>query len=83
MKQFELYQIMLSMMYLLGILTEVESGVWSVDVTQENNSILTMITEMNARASDFNDHIQDGKTYPEVFDALSSRSKPPDKRLDS
>jgi hypothetical protein len=73
--------IMLRMTALFEVLTEVDRGLWAVDVTNEKNSIVSVITEINTRASDLAGATRQGKKYPELFAELSAISYPPDGRL--
>jgi hypothetical protein len=75
------YAIMLSMTSVVEVLTEVKRGLWAVDVTNEKISIVSVITEINTRASDLAGATRNGKTYLELFAELSAISHPPDERL--
>jgi hypothetical protein len=76
-----LYAIMLRMTALVEVLTEVERGSWAVDVTKEKISIVSVITEINTRASDLAGATRGSKTYPELFAELSVISHPQYVRL--
>jgi hypothetical protein len=63
-------EIVSTIMFFVSCVHEVESQVWDINITEEKNSFMKLVEEINKHGADFGDRVYYGRTYGEVYHAL-------------
>ncbi len=64
-------EIVLTMVYFSKCVRELETGVWTIDISKEKKSVMSLVTAIDKSPLDFGDREYFGRTYRAVFERLS------------